>query len=142
MKTTCFFVIVAVVMGAALPVMQSDRSSDFASYAAEPWSIKIISPKDGDEISIRPGESMPIRRTIKGEIAGFKNDQIEQFKLRVYVSIETDKWYPQGIGKVKADGTWSVQGWFGGSIHKIKAVLRDKDKNELAQTMATVTVLQ
>ena len=105
--------------------------------------IRILSPKDGDEIFLSSSETMPAKRPIKGDIRGFTRDEIEKFKLRVEVSIRTDKWYPQGIARVQNDGTWMLrQAYFGGATHIIKATLKDKSGNKITSATTTVTLIQ
>ena len=104
--------------------------------------IRILSPKDGDVIFPSSRETIPAKRPIKGHIIGFTKDDIKRLKLWVEVSIKTDKWYPQGISRVRNDGTWMLrQAYFGGATHIIKATLKDKSGNEIASTTATVTLV-
>jgi hypothetical protein len=114
----------------------------FSAYAQE-REVKILMPKNGEEIFLNDNEPMPAEREVSGEIIGFTKDDIQQFKLRVNVSIKTDKWYPQGIARVKDDGTWKLRkAYFGGATHIVKATLKDKSGNELANSTVTVTLIQ
>jgi len=114
----------------------------FSAYAQE-REVKILTPKNGEEIFLNDNEPMPAEREVSGEIIGFTKDDIQQFKLRVNVSIKTDKWYPQGIARVKDDGTWKLRkAYFGGATHIVKATLKDKNGNELDSSTVTVTLIQ
>lgn len=105
--------------------------------------LRILEPKDGAELRLSASENMPAERAIRGDIGGFTNKQIEELKLRVKVSIQTDKWYLQGIAAVRPDGTWRLRkGYFGGAKHLIKAVLKDQNGNELASATARVILIQ
>ncbi|MCP4990586.1 MAG: hypothetical protein GY928_32470 [Colwellia sp.] len=103
--------------------------------------IQIFTPDDGEKIYTSSTEGIP-QRLIKGEVYGFTQDEIKQFGLIVEVSIYTIQSYPQGIGEVDTDGTWSVLGHFGGYEHTIKAVLKDKHGSELAETASTAILIR
>jgi len=113
------------------------------SYSKDKVEIRILYPKDGEKILLSAGENIPAEREIRGDIKGLSKKEIEELGLLVSVSIQTDKWYPQGIAQVRQDGTWALKkGYFGGAVHVIKADLKDKNDNELATTTATVTIIQ
>jgi len=105
--------------------------------------IRILEPKNGAKIFLEANESMPAQRPVRGDVVGFTRDEIENFKLTVYVTITTDKVYPQGIARVQSDGTWQLRSaHFGGAVHILKAALKDKNDNEIASDVAEVTIVQ
>jgi hypothetical protein len=91
----------------------------------------IHTPKNKDEISILYGEHQPIVRAVSGEVTGYSEKEIERLGLFVEVLIKTDQWYPQGNARVDGDGKWTLKdARFGGSVHIIKAVLKDRHGRE------------
>jgi ABC-type protease/lipase transport system fused ATPase/permease subunit len=105
--------------------------------------IRILEPKDGDKIFLEANESMPAQRPVRGDVVGFTREEIENFKLTVHVTIKTDKVYPQGIARVGSDGTWKIRSaHFGGAVHTLRAVLKDKNDSEIASDVAEVTIVQ
>lgn len=115
------------------------ESGDRAETVAR--GITILSPVNGEKIQPKVGEPYVLTRPIRGSISGFKRDEIEKRQLRVDVSIHTDKWYPQGTTKVQNDGKWVLErGRFGGTIHIIRATLKDKDNRELTSTDIVINV--
>jgi hypothetical protein len=101
----------------------------------------IQTPKNKQRISIQHGEYKPIVRAISGEIAGYRKSEIERLGLFVEVLIKTDKWYPQGDAIVEGDGKWTLtDARFGGSVHIIKAVLKDRYSRELQSASIEVIV--
>lgn len=114
-----------------------------ASAAAQNVALRILEPRDGAQLRLSASEIMPAERPIRGDVGGFTRKQIEELGLLVDVSIHTDRWYPQGIAAVRPDGTWALRkGYFGGAVHVIRAVLKDRHGNELASATATVTLIQ
>ena len=109
---------------------------------AQEVGVKILSPKDGSEIQARRGEGKPVQRVISGEVIGFDQNQIRKFGLRVYVTITVVSDFPQGAAQVRGDGTWSVGGYFGGMVHTITAVLKDRNGTEVARDSASFTLVQ
>lgn len=106
-------------------------------------TVRILEPADGAEIFLDEGEEMPARRPVRGDITGFTREEIESYQLKVDLSIKTDKSYPQGIVRVRSDGTWSVSAaHFGGAVHIVRAVLKDKNGNEIDTATARVTLIQ
>jgi hypothetical protein len=111
--------------------------------ASQKVQIRILSPRDGEEIFLSANEPMPAERPIKGDVIGFTKKEIEDLGLRVEVSIQTVNSYPQGVAAVQGDGVWVLRkGYFGGAFHIIKAVLKDRHGNERASTAANVTLIQ
>jgi hypothetical protein len=58
------------------------------------------------------------------------------------VFIKTDQWYPQGNARIDGEGRWTLKDVrFGGSVHIIKAVLKDRHGREhkSAEIEATVS---
>jgi hypothetical protein len=101
----------------------------------------IHTPRNKDVITILHGEHKPIVRTVGGEVSGYSEKEIERLGLFVDVLIKTDHWYPQGSAKVDSDGKWSLKkARFGGSIHVIKAVLKDRSGREYKSAEIEVTV--
>jgi hypothetical protein len=101
----------------------------------------IHTPKNKQQISIQHGEHKPIVRAISGEIAGYRKSEIERLGLFVEVLIKTDKWYLQGDAIVESDGKWTLtEARFGGSVHIIKAVLKDRYNRELQSASIEVMV--
>ena len=101
----------------------------------------IHTPKNKDEISILHGERKPIVRPVSGEVTGYSEKEIERLGLFVEVLIKTDRWYPQGNARVDGDGTWTLkEAHFGGSVHLIKAVLKDRHSREHKSAEIEVTV--
>jgi hypothetical protein len=140
-----YFYSYLVLLATSITLILSNMPTDFFIQAsfAQARGIRILSPRDGGEITLDQEESMPARREIRGDITGFTRQEIENLRLRVEVSIMTDKWYPQGVARVQSDSTWGLrQAHFGGSDHTIKAVLKDGSGNELTITTIKVTLLQ
>jgi hypothetical protein len=103
--------------------------------------IWIHTPKNKDEISILHGEHMPIVRTVSGDVTGYSEKEIEKLGLFVEVLIKTDQWYSQGSAKVESDGKWTLkEAHFGGSVHIIKAILKDRHSREYKSAEIEVTV--
>lgn len=101
----------------------------------------IHTPKNKQRISIQHGESKPIVHAISGEIAGYRKSEIERLGLFVQVLIETDKCYRQGDAIVESGGKWTLtDAYFGGSVHIVKAVLKDRYNRELQSTSIEVIV--
>jgi hypothetical protein len=101
----------------------------------------INTPKHKAEVSMLHGEHKPIVRTVSGEITGYGEKEIERLGLFVEVLIKTDQWYPQGSAIVESDGKWSLkEARFGGSVHIIKAVLKDRHNREHQSAQIEVTV--
>ena len=101
----------------------------------------IHTPKNKQRIFIQHSEHQPIVRAISGEIAGYRKSEIERLGLFVEVLIKTDKWYPQGNAIVEGDGKWTfLDARFGGSVHIIKAVLKDRFNRELHSASIEVMV--
>jgi len=91
----------------------------------------IHTPKNKDNIFMIHGESKPILRPISGQISGYHEREIERLGLFVEVLIKTDKWYPQGNAPVADDGKWTLKdARFGGSVHIIRAILKDRHNRE------------
>jgi hypothetical protein len=89
--------------------------------------LLVFAPKNKEEIPILWGELKPIVRPISGEVTGFSEKEIEKLGLFVEVLIKTDHWYPQGNVRVESDGKWMLkEARFGGSVHIIKVVLKDR----------------
>jgi|GEM_PF-6816481 hypothetical protein len=103
--------------------------------------IWIYTPKNKQEIFISHGEHKPIVRPIAGQVIGYRQTEIERLGLFVEVLIKTDKWYPQGHATVEADGKWTLNdARFGGSVHIIKAVLKDRHNREYQSASIEVAV--
>ena len=101
----------------------------------------IHTPKNKQRISVQHGERKPIVRSISGEVAGYRKAEIERLGLFVEVLIQTDKWYPQGNAPLETDGKWGLSdARFGGSVHIIKAVLKDRHNREHQSASIEVTV--
>lgn len=110
----------------------------FGFRGKELW---IHTPKNKQQIFIQHGEHKPIVRAISGEIAGYRKSEIERLGLFVEVHIKTDKWYPQGNATVESDGKWTLtDAYFGGTLHVIKAVLKDRYNRELQFATIEVSV--
>jgi hypothetical protein len=93
--------------------------------------LLIFAPKNKEAIPILWGEHKPIVRPISGEVTGFSGREIEKLGLFVDILIKTDHWYPQGSARVESDGKWMLkEARFGGSVHIIKAVLKDHYSRE------------
>ena len=119
----------------------TDKEEDIGSNEIK--LIQITSLRDGEQIVLPPSETIPIRRLIKGEIVGFRDNDLQQLApLPVEVAIKTDIWYPQGISRVTNNRTWEIVGSFGGVNHTIKATLKDKNNNEIASTIIMISVIQ
>jgi hypothetical protein len=72
---------------------------------------------------------------------GYGEKEIERLGLFVEVVIKTDQWYPQGCAIVTGDGKWSLkEARFGGSVHIIKAVLKDRHNHEHQSAEIEVTI--
>jgi hypothetical protein len=129
---------------AALGVLLAASGAAAAHGAgSQQAEIRILSPRDGDEIVLFRDEVVPAERPVRGDVVGFTKETIESLGLRVEVSIRTDKWYPQGIAAVRGDGSWGLQkAYFGGAVHHIRAILKDRHGNERATTTITVTLIQ
>jgi len=113
------------------------RPTSNAVNAVGGQKISISSPPS--DISRQWGEPMPVQREIKGQVEGFSKEQVKT--LRVEVSILTDKWYPQGITRVRGDGSWRVNAWFGGAVHVIKAVVKQGGR-VITSATKEVTLIQ
>jgi len=110
-------------------------------FGFDPKDVWIHTPKNKQQISIQHGECKPIVRAISGEVAGYRKTEIEKLGLCIEVLIKTDKWYPQGHAIVESDGKWTLpDACFGGSVHTIKAVLKDRYHRELHSTSIEVAV--
>lgn len=108
-----------------------------------PTMVRVLSPADGDRIYASPTEQGVVIRSIAGDVLGFTSEKISQFGLVVEVSICTSQWYPQGIVRVRDDGTWFLAtAHFGGATHTIKAVLKDRHGNQLASTKTEVVLIR
>ena len=104
--------------------------------------VRILSPKEGDTIYASQIEQIPIERPIEGDVLGFSQGDVEKFGLMVEVSIYTSHWYPQGLVKVQADGSWILNtAYFGGAMHKVKALLMDKHKNGISSAIVNVSLI-
>jgi hypothetical protein len=111
------------------------------SLAAE--KVRILSPADGSEIVLSPSERKPAERPVYGDLLGFSTADVKSTRLRVHVDIQTDKWYPQGIARVREDGTWSIRkAYFGGAVHTIRARVIDSSRASRAEATATVTLVE
>jgi hypothetical protein len=101
----------------------------------------IYTPKNKEEVSILHGEHKPIVRAVSGEVAGYSEKEIGRLGLFVEVLIKTDEWYPQGHARVEGDGKWMLKdARFGGSVHIIKAILKDRHSREHESAEIEVTV--
>jgi hypothetical protein len=125
-----FLILVLVFIGCA----KKDTVS--LEKARERFQIEFISPIDGEEISANnPGMTqIPCQGKVNGIIP--KGCQIK-------VEIFTDKWYPQGIARIKEDGRWQVNPiYLGGAEHIIKADLIDDEGNVLTTRSIKVIRIQ
>ncbi|MEZ4731602.1 MAG: SH3 domain-containing protein [Caldilineaceae bacterium] len=100
--------------------------------------ISILTPRDGENITVYANENKPIERTVTGKVTGFSKNEIENLGLEVEISIYTDIWYKQGAAnppvKIQNNGSWSFRHVkFAGSSHVVKASLVDKQGVERAK---------
>jgi hypothetical protein len=103
--------------------------------------IWIHTPKNKEKLSILYGEHLPIVRTVSGHVTGYSEKEVERLGLFVEVLIKTDSWYPQGSARVDGGGKWTLkETLFGGSLHVIKAVLKDRHGREHESAEIEVTV--
>ncbi len=113
-----------------------------AAYGGD-VNVIILDPKDGSSIFLNSGESMPARRPIRGHITSITKEELEDEQLLVDVSIKTDKWYRQGVSRVKTDGSWVIRtAHFGGADHLVRADLKDRNGNIIATAESTVLIVQ
>lgn len=104
--------------------------------------ILIVTPIHKGKITQLADELRPVRRPIGGTITGYTEEDIERLRLQVEVLIKTDKWYLQGVVPVLNNGKWKLEeGRFGGTMHVIRAILKDKDNRELFSTDIDVTLV-
>ena len=135
----------AVILSVALAAWAATAGAVGPSSSAESSEkrIRILEPRNGAKIFLEANESMPAQRPVRGDVIGFTREEIDSFQLTVYLTIRTDKLYPQGIARVQSDGTWIIRSaHFGGAIHTLRAVLKDKNDNEIASDVAEVTLVQ
>jgi hypothetical protein len=101
-----------------------------AAFSQENFQLEFISPKDGDEIPSRGMGVTPL--ACEGKILGEFSEG-----LRVKVRLLTDKWYDQGIVKVKPNGSWRVDPiYLSGYEHVIEAQLT----NQQDEVLGTKTI--
>ncbi len=98
-----------------------------SSFAGE-RGVHFTSVGDGGTISIFP-DSFPVERAIKGKVTGFSKEEIASLGLTVDVSLMG---VSQGPVAVDKKGKWVVKATLNDADLIIKAVVKDKDGNELA----------
>lgn len=127
---------------AAVLVVPEFRRWIGLDHAPAHRDILIVTPANKGEIIQHSNEVRPIQRPIAGKIVGYTEDEIERLGLQVEVLIKTDRWYLQGIVPVVSNGKWRLEaGHFGGRVHVIRAILKDKDSRELFSTDIEVTLI-
>ena len=94
---------------------------------AEDKEIEFTSVQDKGVISIYP-DSFPVKRAIKGKVKGFSKQEIADLGLVVDVFILD---VSQGTVPVDKKGKWEVKATLNDADLVIKAVVKDKDGNEL-----------
>jgi hypothetical protein len=137
---TLIFVIVACL--AAVFVVPEFRRWLGLDHPLVEKDILVVTPTNKAEIILLANETKPVRRPIVGKIIGYTEEDIERLRLQVEVLIKTDRWYLQGVVPVLSNGKWKLEeGHFGGTIHIIRAILKDKDSRELVSTDIEVTLI-
>lgn len=127
---------------AAVVVIPEVRRWMGLDHAVVEKDILVVAPRNKGEIILHSDEIKPITRPIAGKVVGYTEEEIERLRLQVEVLIKTDRWYFQGTVPVLNNGKWKLEeGHFGGALHIIRAILKDKDSRELVSTDIEVTLI-
>lgn len=102
---------------------------------ADDKTVEFTSVQDRGVISIYP-DSFPVERPIKGKVKGFSKEEIADLGVTVEVFILD---VSQGPVPVDKKGKWVVKATLNDADLVIKAVVKDKDGNELATTSIQAT---
>ncbi len=125
-KAVFFFSWVVVVLVLAMGLQ--------VSFAGD-REVKFTSVEEGGSISIYPN-SFPVEKAIKGKVTGFSKEEIATLGLTVDLYF-SDVY--QASGAVKKNGKWVVKVTLTVADLAIKAIVKDKEGNELATALVNAT---